>query len=106
MWPAFEQAKARHEELERQLADPAVIADRPRYTKLAKEHGSLAKMVKPYQEFLQVEHDLKQAKAMLITVGDDADMEAMVKEEIASLQPHGLGLFQIVLDLEKLLIRL
>jgi peptide chain release factor 1 len=88
MWPAFEQAKARHEELERQLADPAVIADRPRYTKLAKEHGSLAKMVKPYQEFLQVEHDLKQAKAMLITVGDDADMEAMVKEEIASLQPR------------------
>src|SRR5262245_26315848 len=88
MWPAFEQAKARHEELERQLADPAVIADRPRYTKLAKEHGSLAKMVKPYQEFLQVEHDLRQAKAMLITVGDDADMETMVKEEIAVLQPR------------------
>src|SRR6266508_3799973 len=88
MWPAFEQAKARHEELERQLADPAVIADRARYTKVAKEHGALAKMIKPYLEFLQVEHDLKQAGTMLMTAGGDADMEALVNEEIALLKPR------------------
>ena len=88
MWPAFEQAKTRHGELEKQLADPAVIGDRARYTKLAKEHGSLAKMVKPYLEYLQLERDLKQARTMLLSAGGDADMEALVKEEIALLQPR------------------
>src|SRR5262245_32589466 len=87
MWPAFEQAKTRHAGLEKQLADPAVIADRPRYTKLAKEHGSLAKMVKPYQDFLQVEHDLKQAKHMLLGA-DEPEMQALIKDEIAALQPR------------------
>ena len=48
MWPAFEQSLTRYQELEQQLADPAVIADRARYTHAAKEHGSLAKTIKPY----------------------------------------------------------
>jgi len=88
MWPAFEQAKARHEELEKQLADPAVIADRARYTKVAKEHGSLAKKVKPYLEFLEVEANLEQAKSMLSAAEGDAEMQALVKEELAALQPR------------------
>jgi len=88
MWPAFEQAKVRHTELEKQLADPAVIADRARYSKLAKEHGALTKSVKPYQEFLEVETNLQQAKAMLAGAEGDADMQALVKEELAALQPR------------------
>ncbi len=88
MWPAFEQAKTRHHELEQQLADPAVIADRARYTKAAKEHGALAKMVKPYQEFLQVEQDLGQARSMLESADGDAEMKALIEEEVASLQPR------------------
>lgn len=88
MWPAFEQAKLRYQELEAQLSAPAVLADRTRYAKLAKEHGALAKMVKPYQDFLQLERELEQARGMLVAVTGDADMEAMVKEEIASLEPR------------------
>ena len=65
MWPAFEQALTRHRELESLLGDPAVIADRVRYTKLAKEHGALQKMIKPYVEFLAVTKEIDQAKAML-----------------------------------------
>ena len=83
MWPAFEQAKARHAELETLLGDPGVIADRPRYTKLAKEHGSLAKMIKPYNEFLQIEQGLQQAQAMLA----DPDMQALAQEELVVLKP-------------------
>jgi len=86
MWPAFEQALSRHKELETLLGDPDVIADRIRYTKLAKEHGSLAKMVKPYVEFLKLDKDTKQAEAML--AGSDADMKAMIDEELATLRPR------------------
>ena len=40
MWPFFEQSLNRYRELESQLGDPAVVGDRSRYTKLAKEHGA------------------------------------------------------------------
>ena len=63
MWQIFEQALARFRELETQLSDPAIGADRARFTRLAKEHGSLAKQVKPYLEYQQVMADLANANA-------------------------------------------
>ena len=88
MWPAFEQAVARHAELEHQLSDPAVVGDRNRYATLAKEHGRLAKMIKPYGEYLKLSKDLASAEAMLQAADGDADMAAMVRDEIASLKPR------------------
>jgi peptide chain release factor 1 len=84
MWPAFEQALARHRELETLLGDPAVIADRARYTKLAKEHGSLQKTIKPYVEFLSVTQEIDQAKSML----GDEEMKALAEEELKTLIPR------------------
>jgi peptide chain release factor 1 len=83
MWPAFEQALTRHRELEAMLGDPAVIADRARYAKLAKEHGALQKTVKPYVEFLAVTKEIEQAKSMLD--GADDEMKALVDEELKAL---------------------
>ena len=86
MWPAFEQALTRHQELEVMLGDPAIIADRIRYTKFAKEHGALQKMLKPYVEFLTVTKEIDQAKTMLQGSETDADMQAFLQRgaEIAS----------------------
>src|SRR5205807_1063529 len=84
MWPAFEQALSRHRELETLLGDPAVIADRSRYTKLAKEHSALARSVKPYLEYQQVCHDLAQAETMLQSAEADAEMKALIEEELAA----------------------
>src|SRR4051794_13695965 len=92
MWPAFEQALTRHKELETMLGDPAVIGDRVRYTKFAKEHGSLQKMLKPYVEFLTVSKEIDQAKAMLQGSETDADMQAFLQEELKSLQARDLTL--------------
>ena len=65
MWPVFEQLLVRSRELEQQLGDPAVAADSARYTRAAKEHGSLSKRVKPYLEFKQVSDNLAQAESLL-----------------------------------------
>ena len=65
MWPIFEQALTRYQELEEQLGDPTVVADRARFTRTAKEHGTLAKRVKPYLEYKKVTEDLAQAQALL-----------------------------------------
>ena len=64
-WPSYEKSLARYRELEELLADPAVIDDRARYAQLAKEHGTLAKSVKPYLEFKKTAEDVGQTEALL-----------------------------------------
>jgi peptide chain release factor 1 len=85
MWQAFEESLARYRDLERQLADPAVIADRSRYTQTAKEHGALAKLVKPYLEFKKVDEDVAHAEA-LVAAESDAEMRKYAEEELAALR--------------------
>jgi peptide chain release factor 1 len=97
MWPAFENALKRHAELETHLADPTVIADRARYTKLAKEHGSLLKMVKPYVEYQKLTDDIAQAEALLADA--DGDMRAMIDEELNNLRPRQKALHDRLEDL-------
>src|SRR6266852_8266565 len=84
MWPVFEQSLARYRELESQMSDPAVIGDRSRYTQVAKEHGSLAKTVKPYLEFLDVSQAIKEAEAM--AAEGDQEIRQLAEEELASLR--------------------
>src|SRR5712671_6535322 len=85
MFPSFEQSLTRYRELEQQLGDPAVIGDRVRYTRAAKEHGSLAKLVKPYLEYKSVGEDIAQAEAM-VAAETDADMRRYAEEELAALR--------------------
>jgi peptide chain release factor 1 len=85
MWPIFEQALARYHELEQQLSDPAVVADRARFTRTAKEHGTLAKRVKPYLEYKKVSEDLVQAQALLDAETDE-EMRQYAEQELAELR--------------------
>lgn len=86
MFAKFDDALKRSQELEQQLADPAVITDRTRYTQLSKEHGALAKMVKPYLEYQKVSSDVAQAEALLAEA--DPEMRALIQEELGSLRPR------------------
>src|SRR5437588_4222401 len=80
-WPSYEKSLARYRELEDLLGDPAVIADRTRYAQLAKEHGTLAKSVKPYLEFKKIGEDIGQAETLL-AAETDADMRRYLEEEL------------------------
>jgi peptide chain release factor 1 len=84
MWPKFEEFLARYRDLERQLADPAVIADRARFTQVAKEHASLAKMVKPYLEYQDVTRAIAEAEALATEA--DLEMRSLAEEELARLR--------------------
>jgi peptide chain release factor 1 len=85
MWPALEQYVERHAELERQMADPAVIADQPRLTRIAKEHGRLTRIVKPYLAFRRLEGEITQAE-QLLQAEPDAAMRRYAEEELAGLR--------------------
>ena len=85
MWPVMDQKLARYRELEEQLSDPAVAGDHARFSTVAKEHGALARLVKPYLEYLHLEDSIKGAEAML--ADGDPDMAALAEEELAALRP-------------------
>src|SRR5262245_2735511 len=85
MWPALAPKVERYRELERLLVDPAVVTDPGRYGPLAKEHASLAKLVKPYLDYEQVGESIRQAEA-LIAAETDAEMRAYAEEELAGLK--------------------
>jgi peptide chain release factor 1 len=98
MWPSFEQSLTRYRDLEQQLADPAVIADRTRYAQVAKEHGALSKQVKPYLEYLKVTEDIGQTEALVATEAD-ADMRHYLEEELTALHRQQQGLQSRLEDL-------
>jgi peptide chain release factor 1 len=90
MWPVFEQMLAHYRELEQQLADPEVAGDRVRYTRTAKEHGTLARKVKPYLDYKQVVEDVAQTEAML--QDSDPEMRLYAEKELVALRQRQAAL--------------
>src|SRR3954454_22887428 len=84
MWAAFEKPLARFRELETQLADPAVVTDHQRYAAVAKEHGALAKTVRPYLEYLRLSDEAATARSMLEAEAAP-EMRAYAEEESKAL---------------------
>jgi peptide chain release factor 1 len=82
MFQAFEEHLNHYRDLETQLADPAIISDRARYAHLAKEHGSLAKQVKPYLEYKRLSAEASQT-AELLKVESDPGMREYLEQELA-----------------------
>ncbi|MCE9530049.1 MAG: peptide chain release factor 1 [Planctomycetes bacterium] len=85
MWPTLEKKLARFQEIESLLGDPIVVTDPARYGTLAKEHGSLSKIVKPYLEHQKLADDIAQAEAM-VAAEKDPEMRTYAEEELAGLR--------------------
>ncbi len=83
MWPVFDQAVEKFQKLEAQLGDPDVIANREQFAKVAKEHGSLSKLVAPYLEYKDILEQIEQAEAMR----SDPEMHDLAEEELDELKP-------------------
>ncbi len=75
---------ARFEELEKQLVDPAVLADAARVAAAAREHGSLAKLTKKYRRFKVLNAQISEAQEMI--EGKDAEMREMAEAELPALR--------------------
>ena len=87
MWPILETKLAHFRDLEAKLSDPDVAGDHKRFAAVAKEHGALAKIIKPYLEFLALDNTIRETEAM-IAGESDAEMQAMAKEELAAIRPQ------------------
>jgi peptide chain release factor 1 len=86
MWAAFDKLLARFRELEQQLADPAVVTDHQRYAQVAKEHGSLAKMVRPYLDYLHACRDIAFWEELAASEPDNPVTQDSARLELESLK--------------------
>ena len=76
--------ESRFEELEQLLANPAVIADRREYTRLARERSQLERMVQVFRERRHVDRELDEYRALQDE--SDEELRALAASEIPALE--------------------
>ena len=84
--PKLRQIELRFEDLTRQLADPALIADAAEYRKAAKARSGIEEVVEKYREWKKASGELEQARGMLQE--SDPDLRQMATDEVARLEPE------------------
>jgi peptide chain release factor 1 len=98
MWPKLDETLKKFHEVEQQLADPEITVDHVKYNRLAKEHGNLAKMAKPYLEYKKVDSDIRHLETG-IEAEADAEMQQMMQEELRTLREKRDGLHSKLEDM-------
>jgi peptide chain release factor 1 len=73
------QIETRFGELERELSDPDVIADRERYATAGKAYRELEPAAKLAAEYRRVEGDIDGARELLAEDGDDPELRSMLE---------------------------
>jgi peptide chain release factor 1 len=76
----------RFDELNAQMADPAIISDNELYRKTAKAHRDMEEIVAKYREYKTAAANLAQAQGMLAET--DPEIRAMAEEEVGTLTPQ------------------
>jgi peptide chain release factor 1 len=74
----------RYEELERLVADPAIIANRREYAKLARERAQLEPVVEGYRERQRLERDIAEHRELLQDA--DAEIREMARGELPAIE--------------------
>lgn len=86
MLDRLDSLKDRFKNLEEQMADPEVIMDMDRYTKIGKEYKSLKKIVVVYDAYKELMGNIETAREM--AKEDDLEMKEMAKMELDELLPQ------------------
>jgi peptide chain release factor 1 len=80
------QIEERFEGLERQMSDPAVIADRQRYAEVGREYRELQPAHELAREYGRLRDDLEGARELLAEDGEDTELRRLVGEAPARLE--------------------
>lgn len=85
MTDKLEAIKERFQEVEALIMQPAIIADRKKYTDLSKEYKDLKKIVEAYDYYQKILNDIDSARVLLSTE-KEPEFKEMAKEELALLE--------------------
>jgi peptide chain release factor 1 len=75
----------RFDELDRLMADPAIVADYGRLNELAQERSELEELVETFRRFQRIEQQMEENK-MLIEDGSDPDLAELAEMEMEQLE--------------------
>ncbi len=92
MFERLDEIRKRVSEIETELAKSETINNQERYTKLVKEHASIADIVALYEEYLGKKSQADDLK--LMAEDDDPEIAQMAKEELESVQQSGSKLVE------------
>jgi peptide chain release factor 1 len=82
----IEQIESRFAELEREMSDPGVIADRERYASVGRAYRELEPAHELAHEYRQLADDLAGARELLAEDGDDPELREVVESAPARLE--------------------
>ena len=83
MFERLDEIEQTYDDIERQLGDPAVIADQRRLVELSKRHAELGEVVRRYRAWRAAAEDLATAR-QLLEEETSADGRALLEEELAA----------------------
>lgn len=92
----LEEKLARCVELEKQMEDPAVQADSYQMSKVAREHGSISRLVNKYRKFKSILQQIDELREM--GKSDDAEEKELAEMEIPDMLEQREGLWNELLD--------
>jgi len=99
MFDRLAEVERRYEELERLVADPAVLANRREYVPLAKERAQLEELVGCWRERRRVARELDEHRELLRE--SDEELRELARSELPALEAK---LVQLDADLKRLLL--
>lgn len=85
MFRKIQEIDNRYRELESMLSDPAVVANRGEFQRLAKEYSDLRDLIETYREYEQVCSQIEEDQKLLREESDE-EMKELLKEEIPQLK--------------------
>ncbi len=87
MLEKLEAIEKKHEELERLIGDPAVIADTSAYRTHIRAYSELEEIVQAYRDYKKTVKELEDARDLAgATSGDDTSLVEMAREEVSRLE--------------------
>ncbi|MBW2391967.1 MAG: peptide chain release factor 1 [Deltaproteobacteria bacterium] len=84
MFDKLESIESRYLELEKELSDPATIANQPEYQRLAKEHADLMPCVQTFRKHRELAARLEENRELLSDV--DPDIRELAQEDSSQIQ--------------------
>ncbi len=81
----LKQIEKRYERLQREMTDPAVVADHKRISELAKEAAELEPLVKAYREYESISGQIRETREIL-EHESDPEMKELAEAELEDLQ--------------------
>lgn len=94
----LERKLSRFEQLQRDMSDPAVVADGSRMGATAREHGGLARVATKYAVYKRISDEIHDCQEMA-EAADDPEEREMAEAEIAKLRTQRESLWEELLSL-------